>query len=136
VAPRLGQGTFRLSVVNAYDGAYAITNEHSLPVLEAAHVQPFAHGGPHDVSNGLLLRSDIHRLFDLGIVTVTPEYRFRVSGSLMDHFHNGREYERFEGRAIHTPRPAALQPSPALLDWHGQMVFRGRPGAQRAIPAP
>lgn len=125
VRPRLGQGTFRLSVVDAYGRACAVTNEHSLPVLEAAHVQPFAQGGPHDVSNGLLLRSDVHRLFDLGYVTVTPEYRFRVSPRLMDDFHNGREYERFEGRTIHTPRSAPLQPDRDLLDWHGQVVFRG-----------
>jgi putative restriction endonuclease len=125
VQPRLGQGTFRLSVVSAYDGACAVTSEHSLPVLEAAHVQPFAQGGPHDVNNGLLLRSDVHRLFDLGYVTVSPEYRFRVSSRLMDDYHNGREYERFEGRQIRLPHTPELQPSRELLDWHGQVVFRG-----------
>jgi len=77
------------------------------------------------VSNGLLLRSDVHRLFDLGYVTVTPSYRFRVSGSLMDDFHNGREYERFHDRRIHLPHTPTEQPSRELLDWHGQTVFRG-----------
>lgn len=47
-------------------------------MLQAAHIMPYADGGTHDVTNGLLLRSHIHCLFDLGYVTVTPEYRFKV----------------------------------------------------------
>ena len=82
VRPRLGQGTFRLAVTAAYDRACAVTHEHSLPALEAAHIRPFAEEGTHEVSNGLLLRSDIHRLFDKGYVGVTPEYRFVVSKAL------------------------------------------------------
>ncbi|MBF4509314.1 MAG: HNH endonuclease [Aeromicrobium sp.] len=57
-----------------------------------AHIMPYADGGTHDVTNGLLLRSDIHRLFDLGYVTVTPEYRFKVSDTLAEDSHNGRTY--------------------------------------------
>jgi hypothetical protein len=49
VQPRLGQGAFRLEVMEAYAGACAVTTEHSLPVLEAAHIRAFAAGGPHDV---------------------------------------------------------------------------------------
>lgn len=78
IRPRLGQGTLKLAVVDAYAGACAVTTEHSLPVLEAAH---FAEGGPHDVANGLLLRRDIHRLFDRGYVTVTPGGRCRSTRS-------------------------------------------------------
>jgi len=82
VAPRLGQGVFRLAVTKAYGSACAITQEHSLPALEAAHIQPYGGGGEHDVRNGLLLRSDVHRLFDKGYVTVTPDYRVEVSKRL------------------------------------------------------
>ena len=64
VRPRLGQGSFRFAVTSAYENACAVTMEHSLPVLDAAHIRPYAEGGEHEVSNGLLLRSDIHRLFD------------------------------------------------------------------------
>jgi putative restriction endonuclease len=73
VRPRLGQGTFRIATIQAYERACAVTGEHSLPALEAAHIRPFAEGGTHDVSNGLLLRADLHRLFDRGYVTVTPK---------------------------------------------------------------
>lgn len=73
----------------------------------------------------LLLRADIHRLHDAGYVTVTPDHRFRVSGDLFDDFNNGRECERFAGRAITVPRAPTDQPSPELLEWHAAEVFRG-----------
>jgi len=72
VQPRLGQGTFRIAVTSAY-GACAVCGEHSLPALGAAHVRPYADGGTHALPNGLLLRADIHRLYDTGYVTVTPD---------------------------------------------------------------
>ena len=124
VQPRLGQGTFRIAVTGAY-GACAVSGEHSLPALEAAHVRPYADGGAHALPNRLLLRADIHRLYDAGYVTVTPDYRFRVSHDLADDFHYGREYERFAGRAISVPRRLIDQPDPQLLDWHSAEVFRG-----------
>ena len=49
-----------------------MTQERTLPVLEAAHINAYAHGGPHQLSNGLLLRSDLHTLFDRGYITVDP----------------------------------------------------------------
>jgi len=98
VQPRLGQGTFRIAVTSAY-GACAVSGEHSLPALEAAHVRPYADGGAHALSNGLLLRADIHRLYDAGYVTVTPDYRFRVSHDLADDF---RRRPRI--RALRRPR--------------------------------
>jgi putative restriction endonuclease len=70
VWPRIGQGVFRIAVTDAYGRACAVTGEHSLPALEAAHIRPYAAEGLHDVANGLLLRSDLHRLFDKGYVTV------------------------------------------------------------------
>ena len=66
VRPRLGQGTFRVIVTDAYERRCAITGERTLPVLEAAHIKPYSSGGPHEPGNGLLLRSDLHTLFDQG----------------------------------------------------------------------
>ena len=53
------------------------------------------------------------------------DYRFRVSHDLADDFHNGREYERFAGRAITVPRAPLDQPNRELLEWHAGEVFRG-----------
>lgn len=125
IEPRLGQGTFRLALVSVYGGACAVTHEHSLPVLDAVHIKPFATGGLHSLSNGLLLRADVHRLYDKGYVTVTGDCDFKVSERLMDDYHNGREYLRFDGTSIAVPRAPTEQPSRELLDWHAHEVFRG-----------
>jgi putative restriction endonuclease len=132
VTPRLGQGTFRVAVTAAYDRACAVTGEHSLPVLEAAHVRPYADGGEHAVPNGLLLRSDLHRLFDKGYVAVVAEgsgeatrYRFLVSQRLKSDYENGRSYYPLHGQFIQPPALAADRPDPAALAWHLQSKFRG-----------
>ena len=124
VRPRLGQGTFRVAVTDAYGRACAVTTEHSLPVLDVAHIKPYAQQGPHDVGNGLLLRSDIHRLFDRGYVTVTKELKFEVSGRLKQDFENGRTYYELHGRKIGVPERAELRPRAELLEWHQDNVYR------------
>lgn len=123
VTPRLGQGTFRVAVTEAYQRACAVTGEHSLPALEAAHIKPFADEGPHTVSNGLLLRSDLHRLFDRGYVTVTPVYRLEVSRLLKEHFKNGKSYYPLHGRELDIPTPVRQRPDPELLRWHNEHRF-------------
>lgn len=125
VRPRLGQGLFRLAVRDAYHGACAITREHSSPVLEAAHIKPYADGGRHELRNGILLRSDLHKLFDLGYVTVTPDYLFKVGDRLRDEFSNGRSYYGLQGTELGLPASAAQRPDRDLLAWHGESVFRG-----------
>jgi putative restriction endonuclease len=79
VKGRLGQGAFRVLVTEAYHRRCAVTGERTLPVLEAAHIKPYAKSGPNLTRNGLLLRSDLHKLFDGGYLTVTPELRVEVS---------------------------------------------------------
>lgn len=125
VRPRLGQGLFSFGVRDAYRGACAVTGEHSVPVLEAAHIVPYGRGGQHAVDNGLLLRSDLHRLFDRGYVTVTPDYEFRVGERLRDEFNNGRSYYSLSGTKIALPNQAALRPSRERLAWHASEVYRG-----------
>ena len=78
VRPRIGQGVFRIAVTDAYGRACTITGEHSLPALEAALIKPYAAEGPHDVANGLLLRSDFHRLFDKGYISFSNDERLLI----------------------------------------------------------
>ena len=121
--PRLGQGTFRIAVMDAYSRACAVTGEHSLPALEAAHIQPYAASGPHSTRNGLLLRADFHRLFDQGYLTLTQDLRLVVSSLLREEYENGKTYYPYHGQQIQ--RPSALdQPDPAFLRWHNDHVFR------------
>lgn len=125
VRPRLGQGSFRVVVTDVYERRCAITGERVLPVLEAAHIKPVTEGGRHETANGLLLRSDIHRLFDRGYVTVTPDHRFRVSRKLKEDFHNGEEYMQLAGSELWLPRATQDRPNREFLQWHGDAVFRG-----------
>src|SRR5262249_23985605 len=79
ILPRLGQGAFRMIVADAYDRRCALSSSRVLHVLESAHIKPYAASGTHSPVNGILLREDIHTLFDLGYLTVTPEYKVEVS---------------------------------------------------------
>jgi putative restriction endonuclease len=119
----MGQGIFRAAVTDAYGRACAISQEHSLPALEAAHIRPYADGGEHAISNGLLLRSDIHRLFDKGYVTVTPDYRFRVSDRLRADFSNGRSYYPLNGQLMRLPAARTDHPDRDALAFHESTVF-------------
>jgi putative restriction endonuclease len=123
IRPRLGQGAFRVAVTDAYERACAITGEHSLPALEAAHIRPFAQEGPHVVSNGLLLRADLHRLFEQGYVSIGPSNRLEVSERLRADYNNGRTYYPLHGNNVALPHVETERPDPDLLRWHYENVF-------------
>ena len=123
VRPRIGQGIFRIATTEAYERACSVTGEHSLPALDAAHIRPYAQGGPHEVSNGLLLRADLHRLFDHGYLTVTTEHRVEVSRRLLEEFHNGKSYYPLHGAKLRLTRDPEQSPSPEFLRWHNEEVF-------------
>lgn len=125
IYPRLGQGSFRVLVTDIYSRRCVVTGERTLPVLQAAHIKPVAAGGPHDPRNGLLLRSDLHTLFDRGYITVTPDLQLKVGDRIREKFENGRDYYAFDRRQIATPRNAACAPLRDYLDWHASEVFRG-----------
>ena len=123
VRPRLGQGTFRYALEQAY-GRCAVTGEHSLPALDAAHIIPFGtDDAGHTLENGLLLRADVHRLFDRGYVTVTPDYTFRVSCRLREDYDNGKVYYQHDGQTIWTPAAPYPKPDRDRLRRHGSEVF-------------
>ncbi len=125
IAPRLGQSSFRLAVLEAYGQQCAVTTEHSLPVIDAAHIRPWAAGGTHSIPNGIPLRRDLHRLFDLGYVTIKADMSLAVSGKLRDDYANGRAYYELDGRQIRLPDRAAFRPDAEALAWHRAEVFLG-----------
>jgi putative restriction endonuclease len=126
IQPRLGQGAFRVVVTDAYRRRCAITGESTLPVLEAAHIRPFARSGVNEVSNGMLLRSDFHKLFDAGLVTVTPELRVEVSAQIKEQWFNGKPYYRLHGKTLsNVPQDPANRPSETFLSWHNDNCYVG-----------
>jgi len=125
IRPRLGQGAFRVLVTDIYDRRCAVTQERTLPALEAAHIRPYADGGNHEAQNGLLFRRHIHSLYDAGYVTVTPDLHFEVSRRIKEEFENGRHYYALHGQTIRVPGDKALWPNPAALQWHNEERFNG-----------
>jgi putative restriction endonuclease len=123
IKPRLGQGTFRVAVTDAYHRRCAVTGERTLPVLEAAHIRPYSNGGTHEISNGLLLRSDLHKLFDRGYVSVSPDGRLEVSRRIKEEFENGRYYYGLHGTSVSLPQQPELRPAREALSWHTDNVF-------------
>ncbi|QTE30026.1 HNH endonuclease [Pengzhenrongella sicca] len=118
IAVRGGQARFRKLIVGAYGARCAVTNCDALPVLEAAHITPYR--GPHTnvVRNGLLLRADVHTLFDLGGLGINPDDGDRVV--IARHLRE-TAYGPLHGRRITIPENPALQPSEPLLRRHGRL---------------
>lgn len=125
IVPRLGQGTFRVLVTDVYRRRCAVTREKTLPALDAAHIRPYADGGAHEATNGLLLRRDIHSLFDSGYVTITPDLRFEVSRRIRDDFENGRDYYALQGTKISRPSDSRHSPDHNALEWHNDKRYLG-----------
>ncbi len=122
---RLGQHAFRALVTDVYARRCAVTGERVLPVLEACHIRPATQGGPHDVRNGLLLRSDVHTLFDRGYIGIDPPtHRLLVSPQLRNDWENGRDYYSLAGLELRPPRLREERPAREHLEWHRQALFR------------
>ncbi len=125
VYPRLGQGSFRILVTDAYQRRCAITGEKTLPVLDAAHIRPYANEGQHEISNGVLLRSDLHTLFDRGYLGIDPDdLKVMVSPRIKEQFSNGRNYYALHGKSIDLPVDTAYSPSRENLSYHAENIFR------------
>ena len=123
---RIGQGAFRVVVTDAYQRRCAITGEKTLPVLEAAHIKPYSEDGPHMVTNGLLLKSDFHTLYDNGYITITPDYDIEVSKRLHEDYGNGKDYYKYHGqKLLIIPSEERERPGASFLRWHNQHVYLG-----------
>ena len=122
--PRVGQQAFKSLLLAAYGRRCAITGDKIQPVLEAAHIRPVELGGEHRLDNGLLLRSDVHTLFDRGYLAIDGRYRLRVSRLLRDNWGNGDEFYRHEGEIIALPGRRSDRPSREFVDWHNDTVFK------------
>lgn len=114
IVRRRGQAQFRKALLAAYGGACAFTGCTVTAILEAAHVHPYMDGQTNSVSNGLLLRADIHTLFDLGLIAIESiKMTVRVSPELA-----GTEYATLDGRELTRPALESQRVNVGALDWH------------------
>jgi len=114
VRRRQGGARFRRALLQAYDARCAMTRYDATPALEAAHILPYRGPQTNHVANGLLLRADMHDLFDLGLIAVdTSAMRLLLANDLI-----GTEYEKYAGKSLWVPREAEAQPNVEALDKH------------------
>lgn len=114
IVRRQGQPAFRKALIDAYGGTCAITGCALVAILEAAHVHPYRGDHTNVVSNGLLLRTDIHTLFDLRLIAIDPETLTILVSPELD----GTDYARLRGRALFAPKEVAKRVSIDALTWH------------------
>jgi putative restriction endonuclease len=123
---RLGQGAFRVCLTDAYQRKCAISGEKTLPVLEAAHIKPYSQSGPNYTSNGILIRADLHKLFDAGYITLTKNLKIEVSKRIKEKFENGKDYYKYHGQPLsHLPSKKMNQPDTGYIEWHNQHIYDG-----------
>ncbi|SAL79294.1 hypothetical protein AWB74_05513 [Caballeronia arvi] len=116
---REGQGAFRTSLLQAYDHRCAISGCDVVQVLEAAHIHRYFGEKTNDVRNGLLLRADLHTLYDRALIAIEPKtYEVFVSPKLRDS-----EYGSLANRRIRLPRLSEDQPDTHVLLEHKRWVL-------------
>ncbi|MBI3945982.1 MAG: HNH endonuclease [Armatimonadetes bacterium] len=114
IVQRRGQPTFREQLIKAYGGRCAVTGCDVEESLEAAHIVPYQGSDTNIVSNGLLLRADVHTLFDLGLLGVDVETMTIVLAAHLV----GSAYGALAGAQLRLPDNPALRPSRKALQWH------------------
>lgn len=112
IAQRQGQPAFRNALLTAYDRRCAVTDTEVISVLEAAHIARYRGTHTNRTNNGLLLRADIHTLFDLHRLTITPDFVVLVDPQLDE------PYAGLDGIAINLPANPSHHPLPELLTQH------------------
>jgi len=111
IVQRRGQPVFRRKLLFAYEGCCAITGCDAASALEAAHISPYRGPDSNHVTNGVLLRADIHTLFDLGLLGVDPNSLAVV----LDEKLEGTCYQEFDGQKLAIPDDSQLSPNVEAL---------------------
>jgi putative restriction endonuclease len=118
---RYGQSEFRYKILKAYDFKCCVTNETCVEVLQAAHIQPYVNDNSNHIQNGLCLRSDIHKLFDEGLIAIDDDYKIIVSSLLTNS-----EYHKLNGLKLNLPKVHSMYPSLYALQKHRTSLFRDK----------
>lgn len=114
IVRRQGQPRFRNNLIAAYGRQCVISGTDAEEALEAAHISPYRGNDTNDPTNGLLLRADIHTLFDRHLISVNPKTNtVAVAAQLL-----GTYYERFAGKRLTLPRSNDERPSTRALAEH------------------
>ena len=116
---------FYAKVRAAYKFKCAVTGSTIVPLLEVAQLRPFYDFKEQIAANGILLRSDFHRLFSLGYITLEyvtdDKVVIRTSSCLKSV--GAAEYLEYEGKQVSLPDDKTAWPNPQYLEWHRKNCF-------------
>ena len=116
IAQRDGQPAFRKALLAAYEGRCAVTGCAVEELLEAAHIVPYRGAHTNLIGNGLLLRADLHKMFDLHLFRIDPaSHTVHLSEEL-----RSSEYACYEGAQLQLPKDKSLAPLAEALGHHAQ----------------
>ncbi|WP_341236097.1 HNH endonuclease [uncultured Sulfitobacter sp.] len=114
VAVRRGQAKFRAELLKAYEGRCCVTGCDLTDALEAAHISTYRGQHSNHPQNGLLLRADIHTLFDLGLISFDGANKLVAAPSVS----HSLAYQELSGTPLRKPREASDLPSAEALRKH------------------
>ncbi len=113
IVNRQGQPAFRSGLLTAYEGQCALTGCTVVEVLEAAHITPYLGPETNHITNGLLLRSDLHTLWDRGLIYLSDDFTLQINPRLA-----ASEYAPLVGKQIRKATHQALWPSLVAIRAH------------------
>ena len=108
---RSGQARFKFALLDAYEARCAVTGSSVEAFLEAAHIIPFSESMDNSVNNGILLRCDIHTLFDRGLLNINGNYLVELSDKFFELYPDDIIYRGLHGQKISLPKKASWHPS-------------------------
>ncbi|HDS1199517.1 TPA: HNH endonuclease [Shewanella algae] len=119
IADRQGQPAFRQKLLEAYEGCCCLSGTAVPEALEAAHIIPFSERRANDICNGLLLRADLHTLFDLGLINICPDTRTVEVAEMLRE----TDYGKLVGKRLHEPLSPDARPSADALRWRTRHIW-------------
>jgi len=108
---REGQSEFKGKILRAYNNTCCITGESIPELLEAAHIQEYRNRSSNNVQNGLLLRVDIHRLYDNRLIFIDRNFVIHISNLI-----TSPQYTQYHGKTIALPDLVNQRPSVTALE--------------------
>jgi hypothetical protein len=115
---RIGQEKFRKTLLKEYDKMCVVTECDLEEAIEAAHIRDYSGEESNNVRNGILLRIDIHRLFDKGLITIDQDYTLILSEKLENSY-----YREYNGKKINLPNDKDVYPDKKAIKWHRRNKF-------------
>ncbi|WP_414553309.1 pentapeptide repeat-containing protein [Anabaena sp. CCY 0017] len=114
IQKRQGQEKFRNALITYYEGRCAISGCEVTGVLEAAHIEPYGLYKNNHTDNGILLRADLHTLFDLNLIVIHPESKkIEIKPTLRSN----EDYQKFDGIVLPSHASKIFTPGNSYLEW-------------------